>query len=86
MSPFARASSELTPSPSPVILSEAGGAHARGKRYSAAEWDAGQQKFVDEVVQEGLIRWEKDWTGSCDDEGKGKARCRNALWELVRKD
>lgn len=45
----------------------------------------GQAAFVQDVIGEGLMRWEKDWAGECE-EGKGEKRCRQALWELVRKD
>lgn len=67
-----------------VVLDEAGGKHARGKRYTAEQWDAGQDAFVNDVVRGGLVRREKDWFGAC--EGEGEEMCRVALKELLVMD
>lgn len=67
-----------------IVLSEDGGKHARGRRYSAQEWDDAQDRFVDEVVKGGLVHRDKHWAGTCD--GDGYKLCRKALIELVTRD
>jgi len=55
---------------------------AKGTGYQDRVWEEGQWSFVQDVVGRGLVRWDKEWTGSC--AGPGNQTCRDALNELVR--
>ncbi|KDE04500.1 hypothetical protein MVLG_05066 [Microbotryum lychnidis-dioicae p1A1 Lamole] len=55
-------------------------------RYTKEQWKEGRDHFINDVVREGLVRHETDWTGYCDDGMDGEERCRKALKDLVKMD
>ena len=59
--------------------------HAREFTYARQAYRDAQKVFVDQVVVDGLRRWDDDWTGECDSP-VGKAACARALKELIKLD
>ncbi len=53
------------------------------KRFGIEERKEAERVFVKEIVGEGLIRWEKEWSGACRVDEQGREACAIALKELI---